>query len=142
MNRSTRTVAVRLAGAAFVLAAALPWVASPASAVLPGGTGHSGDSRAASFDGNVTKCNANDTSGEGQLGAGLPGKTISVTATDDGTYIDITAVQSGYTAGYVVVKGGANGYNVYEVSDLGQLAWLDLHAPLNPNGKPATISHY
>lgn len=41
----------------------------------------------------------------------------------------------------VVVKGG-DGYNVYTAGKLGELAWVDLHAPLNKNGKPAGISHW
>ena len=59
----------------------------------------------------------------------------------NGTYLDITAVAGGVEVLGVIVKGG-DAYNRYDVAKLGVLPWLDLHSPLNPNGKPAAISHW
>jgi len=97
-----------------------------------GGDLESGDARATVHDKNVTTCEA----------AGLPGKTIAsadVKASVDGsdTYIDVLD-HTGITA--VVVKGG-DAYNVYLDSAL-TAGWTGLHSPLNPNGKPAQISHW
>ncbi|MET8759585.1 LPXTG cell wall anchor domain-containing protein [Lentzea sp. NPDC004782] len=97
-----------------------------------GGDLESGDSRASVHDKNVTTCEA----------AGLPGKTIAsadVKASVDGsnTYIDVLD-HTGITA--VVVKGG-DAYNVY-LADALSGGWTGLHSPLNPNGKPAQISHW
>src|SRR5262245_50814300 len=108
----TRNVA-RGVGAALLAAALVPWLATgPANAVLAGDTGNSGDSRAASFDGNATRCNAQDTAGEGTKNAGVPGVTIQADSSQAGTNVTVTGVEAGYTDIYVVVKGG-NGFNVY-----------------------------
>ncbi|MEU0880311.1 LPXTG cell wall anchor domain-containing protein [Lentzea sp. NPDC005914] len=95
-----------------------------------GGELKSGDPRATVHDKNVTTCEA----------AGLPGKTIAsgqIKAEADDVYIDVLD-HTGITA--VVVKGG-DAYNVYLASALSE-GWTDLHSPLNPNGKPAGISHW
>jgi LPXTG-motif cell wall-anchored protein len=101
-----------------------------------GGDAESGDTRATAHatphGNNVTTCEA----------AGLPGKTIAsddVKASVDGsnTYIDVLD-HTGVTA--VVVKGG-DAYNVY-LADALSGGWTGLHSPLNPNGKPAQISHW
>jgi LPXTG-motif cell wall-anchored protein len=101
-----------------------------------GGEAEPGDTRATAHatphGNNVTTCEA----------AGLPGKTIASTdvkASVDGskTYIDVLD-HTGITA--VVVKGG-DAYNVYLDSALTG-GWTGLHSPLNPNDKPAQISHW
>ena len=124
----TKTTAIRLVGAAMVAVAVTPWLGGgSASAAAP----PSGDARATSFEGNAVTC----------ADAGLTGDIISVTATQDGTLIDITAIPAGKTVTGVVVKG-SDAYNVYLPAKLGALPWLDLHAPLNPNGQPAGLSHW
>ncbi|MEV4320570.1 hypothetical protein [Actinocrispum sp. NPDC049592] len=113
----TLSTSVLLAGATFGTAA-------------PDDPPVSGDPRATAISGNVTTC----------AGAGLPGVEIKVTShITENTYIDITAVPSGYTVTGVIVKGGP-AYNKYP--NLGALPWNDLHAPLVPSGKPAEISHW
>jgi hypothetical protein len=138
-----RSRSLTAAGATLIAGAVLPLFAISAAPAIAAGTGNSGDDRAASYDGNVTKCNANDATGEGNLPAEVPGQTITnkVTATVDSPNITITAVDSGWVVTGVVVKGG-DGYNVYLRADLGALPWVDLHAPLNPNNEPAGISHW
>ena len=121
---------LRLAGAAMITLAVAPWLGvgqASATASRP----DSGDSRATSYDGNVTTC----------AQAGLAGSFINVTSSQDATYIDITATPSSVTITGVVVKGGP-AYNVYATGSLGSLPWLALHSPLNPNNKPAGISHW
>lgn len=88
----------------------------------------SGDERATAFPGNIKMGDC--------AAAGLSGSAVEVESTDDGVFIDITSVPEGVTITGVVVKGG-EAYNVYagDVRD-------DLHAPLNPNGEPAGISHW
>jgi len=88
----------------------------------------SGDDRATAFPGNIKMDDC--------AAANLAGSAIDVESTDDGTFITITSVPEGVTLTGVVVKGGA-AYNVY-VGDVRD----DLHAPLNPNGSPAGISHW
>jgi len=124
-----RKTSVRLLGVAIMAAAITPWLGGVASADLA----VSGDPRATAHDGNAVTC----------LDAGLAGTdiTASVTHTDDGKYIDITAVPAGKSVTGVVVKGG-NAYNVYLPGALGALPWLDLHAPLNGSEGPAGLSHY
>ncbi|MDT7787356.1 MAG: hypothetical protein QOF58_5775 [Pseudonocardiales bacterium] len=99
-----------------------------------GGDLKSGDPRATAHatphGNNVTTCE----------GAGLPGKTIApadIKVEADKVYIDVLD-HTGITA--VVVKGG-DAYNVYLASALTD-GWTDLHSPLNPNDKPADISHW
>jgi hypothetical protein len=124
-----RKTGIRFLGAAVVAAAITPWLGGAASADVA----VSGDPRATAHDGNAVTC----------AGAGLAGTDItsSVTLSDDGTYVDITAVPTGKTVTGVVVKGG-DAYNVYLPGAFSSLPWLDLHAPLNPNGQPAGLSHY
>ncbi len=118
---------------AALAAASFALVALSATAYA-GGELQSGDDRATAHatphGNNVTTCEA----------AGLPGKTIApaaVKAEADDVYIDVLD-HTGITA--VVVKGG-DAYNVYLASALSG-GWTDLHSPLNPNGKPAGISHW
>ncbi|XVV06230.1 hypothetical protein ACQPW3_12915 [Actinosynnema sp. CA-248983] len=115
--------------AACLLAAGVVWYGT-ATAQPPGQDPPvSGDPRATAYPGNATTC----------ADAGLPGEIIQVTSNDDGTYLDVTAVPEGYTLIGVVVKG-SNAYNVYK--GLGDLPWLDMHAPLASSGQPAEISHW
>ncbi|QQQ77484.1 hypothetical protein IOD16_02825 [Saccharothrix sp. 6-C] len=75
---------------------------------------------------------------------GLPGEEMTMPAgtfTVEGVDIDITANPEGYVLTGVVVKGGP-AYNVYTAAKLGDLAWEDLHPPLNAGGGPAGISHW
>ncbi|XVS65623.1 hypothetical protein ACQPYE_06050 [Actinosynnema sp. CA-299493] len=75
---------------------------------------------------------------------GLPGEEMTLPAgtfTVEGVDIDITANPEGYVLTGVVVKGGP-AYNVYTAAELGDLAWEDLHPPLNASGTPAGISHW
>jgi LPXTG-motif cell wall-anchored protein len=117
---------------AAIVAASFALVALSATAFAGPGVLDSGDTRATVGDKNVTTCEA----------AGLPGKTIEsadVKAEVDGDKINIDVLDhTGITA--VVVKGG-DAYNVYLASALSG-GWTDLHSPLNPNGKPAQISHW
>uniref|UniRef100_UPI0031DF494B hypothetical protein n=1 Tax=Saccharothrix mutabilis TaxID=33921 RepID=UPI0031DF494B len=126
--RTTITRAFQLAACLF--AAGVVWFGT-AGATPPAGDPPpvSGDPRATAYPGNATTC----------PDAKLPGEIISVTSNDDGTYLDVTAIPDGYTLTGVVVKG-SNAYNVY--TGLGDLPWLDLHAPLASSGKPAGISHW
>ncbi|KGA10020.1 MAG: hypothetical protein GM44_4805 [actinobacterium acAMD-2] len=135
---------LRAVGAMFLIGAFIPLMSLPSATATASGTGFSGDSRAESYEGNVTKCNDSDPTGDGENGAGLPGQTMTshVTSTVDDPYITISAVDAGWEVSSVVVKGGSNGYNVYLIGDLGSLTWNDLHPPLNPNEEPAGISHW
>ena len=144
MKTRQRNQLLRAVGAMTVLTALLPLMYLPSASAGSEGTGYSGDSRASSHGGNVTKCNDSDESGDGQNGAGLVGHTITphVTAIVNDPNITITGVDSGWTVLSVVVKGGSHGYNVYLVQDLGSLSWANLHPPLNPNEEPAGISHW
>jgi len=123
-----RKAVLRAAGAAMVVFAVAPWIgAGGASADAP----DSGDARATAFTGNAVSCED----------ANLAGDIVAATATDDGTYVDITALPANTTATGVVVKGG-DAYNVYLPGSLGALPWLQLHAPINASGGPAGLSHY
>jgi hypothetical protein len=97
-----------------------------------------GDDRATAYPGNVVEADC-PTLFPGSTSVALTDLTFSVDAT--GTYLDITAVDADVEVAGVVVKGGP-AYNVYEVADLGDLAWLDLHSPLVSSGAPAQISHW
>ena len=108
--------------------------ATPALA-QPSGDPVAGDDRATAHPGNVVAADCDE------LYPGSHDVTGDLTATDDGTYIDITAVADGVEVLGVIVKGGP-AYNQYDVADLGALPWLDLHSPLNSSGKPAGISHW
>ena len=129
MSRYLRaTLALTSAVAGAVLFAA-PVIAQPADDPVPG------DDRAAAHSGNVVAADCDE------LYPGSHDVTGDLTATDDGTYIDVTAVADGVDVVGVIVKGGP-AYNQYDVADLGALPWLDLHSPLNSSGKPAGISHW
>ena len=105
------------------------------AAAQPSGNPVSGDDRATAHAGNVVAADCDD------LYPGSHDVTGDLTATDDGTYIDVTAIADGVDVVGVIVKGGP-AYNQYDVADLGDLSWLDLHSPLNASGKPAGISHW
>jgi LPXTG-motif cell wall-anchored protein len=129
MSRYIRaTVALTSAVAGAVLFAA-PAFAAPADDPV------SGDDRATAHPGNVVAAGCDD------LYPGSHDVTGDLTTTDDGTYLDVTAVADGVEVVGVIVKGGP-AYNQYDVADLGDLSWLDLHSPLNASGKPAAISHW
>jgi hypothetical protein len=129
MSRYIRaTVALTSAIAGAVLFAA-PAMATPNDDPV------SGDDRATAHAGNVVAADC------GKQFSGSHDVTADLTATDDGTYIDITAVADGVDVVGVIVKGGP-AYNKYAVADLGDLPWLDLHSPLNASGGPAGISHW
>lgn len=121
MSVSKNRMGILVAGVATLL------VAGPTAAAAD--PPQSGDPRATAYAGNAVTC----------PDAKLPGSIVTVTATHDGTYLDVTGIPAGTTVTGVVVKGG-NAYNVYP--NLGALPWLDLHAPLNASGKPAGISHW
>jgi hypothetical protein len=129
MSRYIRaTVALTSAVAGAVLFAA-PAFASP------GGAPVAGDDRATAHPDNVVAADCVT------LYPGSHDVTDDLTASDDGTYIDITAVADGVEVVGVIVKGGP-AYNQYDVADLDDLPWLDLHSPLNASHKPAGISHW
>ena len=129
MSRYLRaTLALTSAVAGAVLFAA-PAIAEPSSNPVPG------DDRATAHSGNVVAADCDD------LYPGSHDVTGDLTATDDGTYIDVTAVADGVDVVGVIVKGGP-AYNKYDVANLDDLPWLDLHSPLNSSGKPAGISHW
>src|SRR5215210_1514325 len=105
----TKIKVMRLFGALLLMLAVTPWLGvSLASADQPAPA--SGDSRATVHEGNATTC----------AQAGLSGSIITthVTSTNDGTNIDISAVDVGYKDSGIVVKGGDN-YNVYVPGQLG-----------------------
>ena len=129
-RRTPAKRSARALGAALLVLAVTPWVGVGAAAAVQGDVPASGDDRAKSYAGNAVTC----------ADAGLAGSIVEVTASDDGTYLDITAVPEGTTVSGVVVKGG-NGYNVYAAGSLGELPWLELHAPVNASDNPAAISH-
>lgn len=98
----------------------------------------SGDDRATAHPGNVVAADCAELFA-GSESVDLADLTYSIDPTN--TYLDITAVEAGVEVAGVVVKGGP-AYNVYDVADLGDLAWLDLHSPQVPSGEPAQISHW
>jgi LPXTG-motif cell wall-anchored protein len=129
MSRYIRaTVALTSAVAGAVLFAA-PAFAAPAADPV------AGDDRATAVSGNVVAAHC------AELYPGSHDVTGALTASADGTYVDVTAVADGVEVVGVIVKGGP-AYNKYDVVDLGALPWLDLHSPINPSGKPAGISHW
>jgi len=97
-----------------------------------------GDDRATAYPDNAVEADC-PTLFPGSTSVALTDLTYSVDPTE--TYLDITAVDADVEVAGVVVKGGP-AYNVYEVADLGDLAWLDLHSPLVSSGEPAQISHW
>jgi hypothetical protein len=86
---------LRAVGAMFLIGAFIPLMSLPSATAS--GTGFSGDSRAESYEGNVTKCNDSDPTGDGEKDADLPGQTMTshVTSTVDDPYITISAVDAG-----------------------------------------------
>ncbi|MEJ2854974.1 MULTISPECIES: hypothetical protein [unclassified Saccharothrix] len=139
----------RLLGAAALLAVTTVTSGLYATAATAApGTPVPGDDRATYHDGNVDI----GQPGNGCEALGLPGDEMEPPAaifTADATYIDITAQPTGYTITGVFVKGGqGGGGNVYyvdppaDIKPLGALPWQDLHAPKNPSGEPAGISHW
>jgi hypothetical protein len=115
---------------------ALIGFASFASASPPDRTPESGDDRATAHEGNVVGKDCADL---------FPGSTavaqgdVQFEGGDNTAGLDITSVSDGIEIVGVIVKGGP-AYNVY--TDLGDLPWLDLHAPLVPSGEPAAVSHW
>lgn len=128
----TRYIRAGLALTSAVAGAVL--FAAPAAAA-PAGDPVSGTDRATAHSGNVVAADC------AELYPGSHDVTGELTTTDDGTHLDVTAVADGVDVVGVIVKGGP-AYNRYDVADLGDLPWLDLHSPLNASGKPAGISHW
>jgi hypothetical protein len=136
MRRTTR----RLFGAAALLALSTTGLLGGTASATPDAPLDAGDDRAVVAGGNVDI---------GQPGnacevAGLPGEEMVMPAgsfTVDGVHITITANPEGYLLTGVVVKG-SSAYNVYAADKLGDLAWEDLHPPINSSGGPAGISHW
>lgn len=62
----------------------------------------------------------------------------SITASNDGTYVEFTAGPDG--VGAAILKGGSGGGNVYVYSPQA-LSDSGLASPLNPSGYPAALSH-
>lgn len=107
-----------------------------AAASPPNRTPESGDERATAHPGNVVAADCAEL---------FPGSSavaqsdLDFSGGDNTGGVDITGVPDGVQIVGVVVKGGP-AYNVY--TDLGDLPWLGLHAPLVPSGKPAAVSHW
>lgn len=115
---------------------ALIGFASFASASPPDRTPESGDDRATAHSGNVVGKDCADLfAGSTAVAQG----DIQFEGGDNTAGLDITSVSDGIEIVGVIVKGGP-AYNVY--SGLGDLPWLDLHAPLVSSGKPAAVSHW
>lgn len=62
----------------------------------------------------------------------------TITASNDGTYVEFTAGPDG--VGAAILKGGSGGGNVYVYAPQA-LNDSGLASPLNPNGNPAGLSH-
>ncbi len=98
----------------------------------------SGDDRATARGGNVVGKDCPSL---------FPGSTpvaqgdVEFQGGDNTAGVDITSVPDGIEIVGVIVKGGP-AYNVYAPSDLGELPWRGLHAPLVPSGQPAAVSHW
>jgi hypothetical protein len=119
-----------------IAAGALLGISTFASATPPHLNPKSGDDHATAYAGNVVGKDCSSL---------FPGSTavaqgdIEFTGGDNTSGVDISAVPDGVEILGVIVKGGP-AYNVY--TDLGDLPWSDLHAPLVPSGKPAAVSHW
>lgn len=142
MRNTTR----RLLGAAALLALSATGLLGGTASASPGDTPPpAGDPRAVSAAKNLEWNHDNACAKAGLAGEAFDEKdeqgapTLPSTQTE--THLTITGGLEGYTVTGVVVKGG-DGYNVYTAEKLGDLAWTDLHSPLNNNGKPAGISHW
>jgi hypothetical protein len=99
----------------------------------------SGDERATAFPGNVAP-------GDCQVGGQpIPESKLTVSGGAAGEFfLDILAVDAGYTVQSIFVKG-ADAYNLYQPGQSGlgsDPPYQDLHAPLAPNGQPQAISHW
>src|SRR5947209_1820897 len=123
MNRHVSRF-TRIAGGAMVVTAIAPWLGGIASATV--GTPTSGDPRATAYAGNIhdseslgTACaqiglpNDTEVGGDANDGYDAGGLTI----TNDGTYMDLTAVPDGQTVDAIIIKGGNDSYNVYGASN-------------------------
>ncbi|SHF41461.1 hypothetical protein [Streptoalloteichus hindustanus] len=131
-HRPVLSVLGRALGAAgLVLAALVP--AGTAAAAGREEPPASGDPRAVASSGNAVKCS--DVSLAGEL------VDLGHTVDESRASLDVTSLPEGLTVTGVVVKGGP-AYNSYLPSALGPLPWRGLHAPVNPSGKPAQISHW
>jgi len=133
--RSTKGFLVAAFAGAALLGVAGTAAATPPAAPI------SGDDRATVHSGNKVAADCAELFA-GSTSVDLAGLTVSID--ESNTYIDVTAVNDvtdGVEVAGVVVKGGP-AYNIYDPADLGDLAWLDLHSPLVPSGKPAQISHW
>ncbi|MCP2256677.1 hypothetical protein LX15_000360 [Streptoalloteichus tenebrarius] len=119
-----------LTAAGLVLVALAP---PGAAAAAPENPPASGDPRAVASPGNAVKCS--DVSLAGEL------VDLAHTVDESRATLDVTGLPEGLTVTGVVVKGGP-AYNSYLPSALGPLPWRGLHAPVNPSGKPAQISHW
>jgi hypothetical protein len=132
MNRLS-TISRSLIVASCALGALIGFT-SLASASPPDRTPESGDDRATAHPGNVVGQDCSEL---------FPGSTavddVRFEGGDNTAGLDITSVPDGIEIAGVIVKGGP-AYNVY--SGLGDLPWLDLHAPLVPSGEPAAVSHW
>jgi hypothetical protein len=120
-----------VAGTALAGAVATAAAAAPAAPI-------SGDDRATVHPGNRVAADCAELFA-GSTSVDLADLPSSIDPTD--TYLDVTAREDGVEVAGVVVKGGP-AYNVYDSEGLGDLAWLRMHAPLVPSGKPAQISHW
>jgi hypothetical protein len=134
MNRlSTISRSLIVASCAF---GALIGFTSLASASPPDRTPESGDDRATAHAGNV---NGQDCSSLFPGSTAVAQGDVQFEGGDNTAGLDITSVPEGIEIVGVIVKGGP-AYNVY--AGLGDLPWLDLHAPLVPSGEPAAVSHW
>ncbi|MGW4112478.1 hypothetical protein ACWEFJ_16510 [Actinosynnema sp. NPDC004786] len=139
----------RLFGAATLLAlGASGLLGGTATASPSGGTPAAGDDRAVPHAKNLEWNHENACARAGLAGQAFDEEgTPTLPSTQTDTHVTITGGLEGYTVTGVVVKGG-DGYNVYFTTPpegtkpLGDLPWEGLHSPLNPNGKPAGISHW
>ena len=136
MNRLS-TVSRSLIVVSIALGALLGF-ASIASATPPDLNPVSGDDRATAYPGNAK---AGDCSTLFHGSTEVAKSDITHTGDDNDASIDITAVAGDLEAVGVVVKGGP-AYNVYSADKLGDLPWLDLHAPQVASEEPAAVSHW
>lgn len=110
----------------------------------------SGDDRATSHSGNATDCDDIGVAGEviafwdPDEGKDTDNVTFTRGEPDKDQYLDILAVEDGFTVTGIVVKAGP-GYNVYIPGAKGLSdtpPWEGLHAPLNKQGEIPEISHW
>lgn len=130
---ATRSIAVTAFAAATLLSAAGTAFATPDKEPPV-----SGDPRASAHPGNAK---AQECAELFPGSEAVDEADLTVETDGSGTYLDITAVADGTEVVGVIVKG-TPAYNRYDAADLGDLPWLDLHAPLASSGEPAQISHW